>query len=954
MAISNLPAGAPAPSQGAGDGWEPVPATPAQSAPTTPASPATNDGWEPVPTQTTQPTGSTSIASSPSDDYVRGALSPTEGLDRLKGFGHGAAATAAGAMDLADKVTGGDPATDSSNPDAFTQTRDWLKAHSENTGTTPEEKDAQDIGYGGETLTEYLSGEWLAKGVPLAKALEYTSNILKTVETSPRVMSALKLGAAVLKAGATLSPEEAAMIKAHPVIAKLVGLGHQALLAATTQTGQTFVRSGGDASEAVKNGAIQGASVGLGEGVLGAAGTMAGKLGKAGKTAAELAETAASAPSEQTITQHIQGQLANAEDHLHTNYENQTNDFVDRLDGSQIDAKEAPIASKAADILEKPDPEDHSFVQQAGEARGQMLDTKVRSLLENIAEGKKPLTDENIEAAEKANKNKPTILDAKGKAIESEDVEPEADDAEPYDARSIIKLRQEIRALAAQYPIGDVNARALKRLLWDAADKSGTPSAAFDDTFSQLADQSSDPDVADEYKALRNDYRNKISRYDDPVIKQLMAGKLEGAAKAFIGTVNASNLPSTGKAAYNVSNLRELIGDKATNQFGQMVFQNIVDKAEANPADVVNTWNKISDQTKNDLFRVNDQKSTINRLMADTKSAAHVQQLARAGLLMVGTKIGLDHPYVGTSLATMLALMTKNSGLKAGTQLLDYVATHPKTWATFRAIGKVGESDAAATAASGIRGAVKGGTAVGLHPQPDQRKALESIQLGNQNPNEGKPLTSLSPDPPADPAAASATSPTDNPVTTATKSISQLPQEVQNATSTIPVQVTQGQQMSDPNNRSSTQTVAANVDQGAGNNTIEINNPQSASDPATMAHELVHVWQNNLPPSTQAKIPEDAKDMSAFDISDADKLRKQGKTLADLPREKAATIVQKYIETKDPKVKAKLKPWVVDMQKTPLSSTMPTAPNATRLNMTPRPPGRPDTSVAGAYPKGTN
>jgi hypothetical protein len=174
--------------------------------------------------------------------------------------------------------------------------------------------------------------------------------------------------------------------------------------------------------------------------------------------------------------------------------------------------------------------------------------------------------------------------------------------------------------------------------------------------------------------------------------------------------------------------------------------------------------------------------------------------------------------------------------------------------------------------------------------------------------------------------------------------------------------------MADPNGRSSTATVDSNVDQAQGNSNIEINNPNAARDPSVMAHELTHVWQNNLPPATQARIPDDPKDMSAFDISDVNKLRAQGKTLVDLPREKQATIVQKYVSTKDPKVKAQLKPWIVDMQRTPLSSTQPTANNQPKtqlgqwvqsakdlvstptINTTPRAHGRPDSTVAGAYP----
>jgi len=145
--------------------------------------------------------------------------------------------------------------------------------------------------------------------------------------------------------------------------------------------------------------------------------------------------------------------------------------------------------------------------------------------------------------------------------------------------------------------------------------------------------------------------------------------------------------------------------------------------------------------------------------------------------------------------------------------------------------------------------------------------------------------------------------------------------------------------------------VESSVDQGAGNNTIEINDPASLRRnlSSTMAHELTHTWQNSLTPEAQAAMPEDAQDMSAFNISNVDKLRQQGRTLATLPREQAATVVQNYIQ--HPDQQKRLQPWINDMKTTPLSSTMPTAPDAKRLNMAPRPPGLPNLPDAMFQPR---
>jgi hypothetical protein len=284
------------------------------------------------------------------------------------------------------------------------------------------------------------------------------------------------------------------------------------------------------------------------------------------------------------------------------------------------------------------------------------------------------------------------------------------------------------------------------------------------------------------------------------------------------------------------------------------------------------------------------------------------------------------------------------TSLPANAIVDNLLFNHDFAQTAIRAFDKLhtGRAIAAQAARSASRGAVAGApvgasATQAAKPQPDNSQTMDAVQkaLGT-NPNKGKPLTALTDGTPSDSSTAS---PSEG-----------LPSEVSNAVSTIPVQVKQGAAIADPNNRGAGVPIA-NVDQGAGNNTIEVNRPQDF-DAAHQGHELTHVWQNNLPPSVQAKIPDDPQDKTAFDISDVDSLRKQGKTLADIPREKAATIVQKFIEAKPGSAtRTKLQPWVDDMGKTALSSTMPTAPDAKKLNMQPRPPQLPDSSVAGANGK---
>ena len=121
---------------------------------------------------------------------------------------------------------------------------------------------------------------------------------------------------------------------------------------------------------------------------------------------------------------------------------------------------------------------------------------------------------------------------------------------------------------------------------------------------------------------------------------------------------------------------------------------------------------------------------------------------------------------------------------------------------------------------------------------------------------------------------------------------------------------------------------------------IEINDPKKfAMGPKqTVGHELIHLLQNNLAgPIQQAIPPDDPK--KPYDISDADALRKSGKKLWNLPKEKAATIVQYYIAFPD--ARARLQPWIDDLNYAPLSLVNPTGPNDKEINITPRVPPPP-------------
>jgi len=354
----------------------------------------------------------------------------------------------------------------------------------------------------------------------------------------------------------------------------------------------------------------------------------------------------------------------------------------------------------------------------------------------------------------------------------------------------------------------------------------------------------------------------------------------------------------------------------ATNKQGQLV------KGAFNAEKFMNWYQEFANhpEAADALFKPTPEAAArYDKLIHDTQNVASVQKLVENGVipLALGTAGGLVAGPWGILIGGLLRGGDAAQALKTGSSAAEWLANHPATWKGVELAGKV--ADAVKASPKGQAAAAKAAT-------------LKSTLSNTMSSLGGKPkkLTALT----GDGSDITSTAPV-------------LPPEVQAATNDLPVQTVKGAAINDPNNRGGGVPIA-NVDQGAGNNTIEVNRPQDYGAPQ-QGHELTHVWQNNLPPSVQAKIPDDASGTAAFDISDADKLRAQGKTLTDLPREKQATIVQKYIE--DPKKNANLKPWINDMTRTALSGTMPTSPNATRLNTATRPPGPPDASVAGAYPK---
>src|ERR1039458_9987728 len=135
----------------------------------------------------------------------------------LAGAGEGVFSTAAGGADLLNKI-----------PGVHIPTQGLHELAGDNEQKTTSEK----VGYGGETLTEFILGDEALKGLTQSDKLLQAAKTMKFLEKSPKTIAALKIGAQALRMG-------------------------------TVQGAQTLVRTGGDTGEALKQGGEMAATAGV-------------------------------------------------------------------------------------------------------------------------------------------------------------------------------------------------------------------------------------------------------------------------------------------------------------------------------------------------------------------------------------------------------------------------------------------------------------------------------------------------------------------------------------------------------------------------------------------------------------------------------------------------------------------------------------------------------------------
>lgn len=554
------------------------------------------------------------------------------------------------------------------------------------------------VGYGGETLAEFLMGDEALKGLSFADKLSKTGAIAKILESSPRLMKAVQLGVNTGQKIESMSPEIKALVDSNPIYGRILSAGMDAIRAGVVQGTQTTVRTGGDAKQGAKEGAKMAGTTGVLGSAFGAAGGVFTGLGKTAAKTQSLADAAGNAMTHEEVGHAIADKVSQAESDLHTNYETSMQDFAKRLGDNTVDYEGSPLHQAAQSLSAK----------AADESKP--LDTAFNQ----VRPGSKPVNNmvdllANPQGDEEAEQTADTWVDHNGETHTEPAPAPEEKQPIIMSMPELIERRQQLaQRLRQTGTLTDENRadKAVYRKLIEGVD----------DTIGQLAEKSGDPGVIDEYKSLRQNYRDKIGLFDEPVIKKLADGKVDDAAKDFVGVTRANDaLPAAGKIRYNTDTLRQVVGDDGLKEFGNQVFgtmlRDSVEDSKFNPAKFVKTWNRVSSETKGDLFDRGKVDYGLSQLAKDAQSAAQLQHLTRIGVLVPAAgAIGMTHGLVGMGLGSLLGFtVAEGGGVAKGREILNYVANHPKVWAAYRAVGDGVNSTGAKAAADVLKiGAGKG------------------------------------------------------------------------------------------------------------------------------------------------------------------------------------------------------------------------------------------------------
>lgn len=521
---------------------------------------------------------------------------------------------------------------------------------------------ASAVGKGGESLVEFLMGDEALKGMGFADRLTHAAKTAKILEKSPKLLKAFQIGAEALNTGVRQG---------------------------TVQAAQSLVKSGGDLGEAAAGGLTAGVVGGALHGAGGLIGEGLSAAGDAGKKVQELGDASTDAASKADVASGLADKINKNEQLLQDNYGENLASYNKRVPGT-TPYKDSPYLESVKDLLNHGKQSKTAFddVLKIGRPGSKDVNTMLQGLLTKGADAVDETAADGAGADTTTNAPSPATAQQASPELSMEDLTSQR------------RLYRERKAQIKGFTTEDHADRQTYQTLIDGIDK----------TIDKLATDSGKPEVAEEYAALRDNYREHVNAFKDPVVKAITNpdGSIDDAAKAFIGVVRQSGLPQGSKVQQSLNTLQKVLDplgkdeDKPLKQFGQQVFGTLLKEAgegkDFNASKFMDTWSKIDGPTQKRLFDVSPGAQTdVAKMVQDARDVANVQRLTRMGLLgaagaTAGHSMMAIHPEAGLGVLGLLGLVNEKAGMQAGRNALDFIANHPWTWKTFRGLGAAAEN----------------------------------------------------------------------------------------------------------------------------------------------------------------------------------------------------------------------------------------------------------------------
>jgi hypothetical protein len=578
-------------------------------------------------------------AIAPGSEWESGNANPNDnalkrGLVHLSGAVQGAGGdvinSAAGLAQMSPVIQGAEAIVKRIDPQLAERIGSYLDKLTFQSGDTA--TSSQKIGGYAATLGEFLSGDEAAKGLSTADSLLATGKIAKVLETSPRLSTALRLGINVSKATSELSPEEVALVKEHPVLARMVGAGYDALRHGAVQGVQTEAKTDNPAEAGKQALEMAGTSAALGI-PLGIAGGVAAKTGNAAELHQALNVQAEAAPTPEAVRNQVEstvkgtldpertaaeaakatnegdikafGADASSHEHLTEAAQKYAQDFEQNYHG----AYQQGIAGIKGDLAGETIPYEGSPLHQAAKELAQKGDTEAKPLdvgFKKTRPGSPALNDRldflanpNQGAAEAAEPQK--WVDADG--VEHTEEAPAAATNEKapinLDIDELLARRKELAEQLRNTGWStdmERQDRGIYKDLMKGVDDSIQTLVENANSKAQEAIGSGEtpvnPNAAtvlQRYKAINSNYHDASRVLENRDVQNILAGKQTDVMQSLLG--GATNLD-------DINAVKQAFGDQnysrfATDALQRFVADNVDDQGNLNYKGLLQKWNKL-------------------------------------------------------------------------------------------------------------------------------------------------------------------------------------------------------------------------------------------------------------------------------------------------------------------------------------------------------------------------